>query len=168
MEHEVDVGAPDKGDEILDVQFYSKMVDGQEVDFINIKVPGDKTLEIDEVASEYYQQRFARKYEAFKALQGQEGTSIDEWPDASPALKRELAYHGFRFVEQVAGAPDSSFQRIMGGTQWRLKAQMFLNRNRVSESEMLKKQQTEIDELRGQLAELVAQKGGRRKEAEAA
>ena len=42
------------GDEFLDVTFYQKIIDGQEVDFVNIKVPGDKTLEIDEQVTEQY------------------------------------------------------------------------------------------------------------------
>lgn len=144
------------GDEFLDVTFYSKIIDGNEVEFINVKVPGDKTLEIDVEADEGYKRRFARKYSSFKQMQGMTGTPIDEWDDVPDGFKRELAYLGFRFVEQVAGAPDSAFNRVMGGLQWRVKAQAFLNRGKRGAEDVIRAQQAQIDELRQQMAALLA------------
>lgn len=143
------------GDEFLDVTFYQKIVDGQEVDFINIKVPGDKTLEIDEQVTDIHQRRFGRKYQQFKSMQSMTGTPIEEWNDIPEGLKREFAYLGFRFVEQVAGAPDSAFARIMGGHQWRYKAQNFLQRGKVGADDLIKQQQEQIAQLQRQMAELL-------------
>lgn len=140
------------GDEFLDVTFYSKIVDGVEVEFVNVKVPGDKTLEIDVEATEDYKRRFGRKYDAFKKMQNLTGTPLEEWDDVPDGFKRELVYLGFRFVEQVAGAPDSAFTRVMGGLQWRVKAQAFLNRGKVSADDVIKQQQSQIDELKAQMA----------------
>ena len=140
------------GDEFLDVTFYSKIIDGNEVEFINLKVPGDKTLEIDVAATDEYRHRFGRKYAAYKQMQGMTGTPVEEWDDAPEGLKRELVYLGFRYVEQVAGAPDSAFTRVMGGLQWRVKAQAFLNRGKVSADDVIKQQQAQIDELKAQMA----------------
>jgi hypothetical protein len=157
------------GDEFLDVTFYQKLEDGQEVDFVNIKVPGDKTLEIDEKVTDVYARRFARKYEAYKSLQTMTGTPIDEWSDVPSGMRREFHYLGFRFVEQVAGAPDSAFARVMGGQQWRYKAQAFLNRGNVGADEIVKQQQEQIAKLQAQMAELLgdAPKRGRKPKEEA-
>jgi len=144
------------GDEFLDVTFYTKLIDGNEVEYINIKVPGDKTLEIDEQVTENYARRFGRKYSAFKQMQGLVGTPIDEWDDIPNGLKTEFVYQGFRYVEQVAGAPDSAFTRIMGGIQWRVKAQAFLNRGKIPADNLIKQQQQQIEELQRQMSELLA------------
>lgn len=152
------------GDEFLDVTFYSKIIDDKEVEFINLKVPGDKTLEIDVEATDEYRARFGRKYSAYKQMQGMTGTPIEEWPEVPDGFKRELAYLGFRYVEQLAGAPDSAFTRIMGGLQWRVKAQAFLNRGKVGADDVIKQQQAQIDELKAQMAALLgdAPKRGRK------
>lgn len=145
------------GDEILDVSFYEKIVDGSPVDFINIKVPGDKTVEIKSEVTEQYKRRFARKWEAYKQMQSiDNGTPITDWHDVPEGLRRELMYQGFRFVEQVAGAPDSAFARIMGGFQWRNKAQAFLNRGKKSADDIINQQQEQIKQLQDQMAAILA------------
>jgi len=148
------------GDEILDVSFYEQLVDGEPRDFIHIKVPGDKTVEVISEMTDEYRRRFARKFEAYKNMQTYDnGTPLSQWSDVPEGLKRELSYQGFRFIEQVAGAPESAFARIMGGFQWRNKAQEFLNRNKKSESdvanEVIKQQQEQIDQMQRQMAALL-------------
>lgn len=129
------------GDEILDVSFYEQLVDGVVKEFIHIKVPGDKTVEVISEITDQYKRRFGRKYEAWKNMQTyNNGTPLSEWDNVPEGLKRELEYQGFRFIEQVAGAPESAFARIQGGFQWRNKAQEFLNRGKKSEMEELKEQ----------------------------
>lgn len=157
------------GDEILDVTFYEKEVDGEMRDYVNIRVPGDKSIEIDVEADETYKARFGRKYSAFKKMQDVIGTPIDSWDDIPDGLKREFVYQGFRFVEQVAGAPDSAFTRIMGGIQWRTKAQGFLNRGKISSDDIIKQQQSQIEQLQQQMASLLEHqpKRGRPAKAEA-
>lgn len=147
------------GDEFLDVTFYTKLIDDKEVEFVNIKVPGDKTLEVDEQVSDGHKRRFARKYSAYRKMQGETGTPVEEWTDVPEGLRRELAYLGFKFIEQVAGAPDSAFARVMGGVQWRLKAQSFLNRGKIGDNDVIKRQQEELDQLKAMVATLMADKG---------
>lgn len=149
------VGETSNGDEFLDVRFYTKIIDDVEVEFINVKVPGDKTLEIDVPVDESHQRRFNRKYNAFKDMRMASGTPVEDWDDVPDAFKRELKYLGFSFVEQVAGAPDSAFARVMGGVQWRVKAQAFLNRGKLGADHVILKQQREIDELKAQMAALI-------------
>jgi len=153
------VGETTTGDEFLDVRFYTKIIDGVEVEFVNVKVPGDKTLEIDVPVEDTHKRRFGRKYDAFKSMQMMSGTPVEEWDDIPQAFMRELKYLGFNFVEQLAGAPDSAFARVMGGVQWRVKAQNFLNRGKIPADDVIKKQQAEIDEMKAQIAALLAQNG---------
>jgi hypothetical protein len=142
------------GDEFLDVTFYEKNHNGKNTVFVNIKVPGDKTLEIDEEATETHKRRFGRKWQMFNSMQTMTGTPVMEWDDIPDGLKHEMNYLGFKFVEQVAGAPDSAFARVPGGTQWRVKAQAFLNRGKVSADDLIKKQQEQIDVLIAKMEEL--------------
>ena len=145
------------GDEILDVTFFEKEVNGEFKDFIQIKVPGDKTVEIISEVDDRYRQRFARKYEAYKNLQSYDkGTPLSEWDSVPEGLKRELQYQGFRYIEQVAGAPESAFARIMGGIQWKSKAQDFLNRGKKSSEDVIAQQQAQIEQLQQQMAALLA------------
>ena len=144
------------GDEILDVKFYEKEVNGVIKDFINIKVPGDKTVEVVSEVDDVYKARFARKWEAYKNMQSiDSGTAIAEW-DVPEGLKNELSYLGFRFVEQVAKAPDSAFTRIQGGFRWRAEAQAFLNRGKKSSEDIINEQQKQIEQLQEQMAALLA------------
>lgn len=142
------------GDEFLDVTFYQKTVEGKDVDFVNVKVPGDKTLEIDVEADESHKHRFSRKWQMYQSMQTMTGTPITEWDDIPDGLKHELAYLGFRYVEQVAGAPDNAFARVPGGVQWRVKAQAYLNRGKVSADDLIKKQQEQIDMLMAKMEAL--------------
>lgn len=145
------------GDEILDVRFYESIVDGVSKDFINIKVPGDKTLEINVEVDEQYKSRFARKWQAYKQMQSIDvGTPVSEWDEVPEGLRKELMHQSFRFIEQVAGAPDSAFTRIMGGVQWRTKAQAFLNRGKINADDLISKQQAQIEQLQQQMAALLA------------
>lgn len=145
------------GDEILDVRFYENIVDGEAKDYINIKVPGDKTIEVNVEVDEIYKSRFARKWQAYKQMQSIDvGTPISEWDEVPKGLRDELLHQSFRFIEQVAGAPDSAFTRIMGGVQWRTKAQAFLNRGKVNADELISKQQAQIEQLQQQMAALLS------------
>ena len=100
------------GDEILDVSFFEQEVDGQPKDFIHIKVPGDKTVEVISEITDNYRRRFAR---------------------------------------------------IMGGVQWKNKAQAFLNRGKKTSEDVIAQQQKELDELKQQMAALIAATQGEKR-----
>jgi hypothetical protein len=135
------------GDAYLDVTFYTGFHEGVETDFVKIAVPGDKTLTIDTMVEESHMRRFARQWEAYKGYRDLKGHPVAEWDDIPDSLKTELLYQGFKFVEQVAGAPDAAFARMMGGPQIRTKAQSFLNRGKVNADEVISKQADQISEL---------------------
>ena len=143
------------GDNYLDVTFYPNIINGVEHDFIKIHVPGDKTFHIDTYADETYIARFRRKWDAYKDLKEITGTPLTEWSELNETLITELQYQGFRYVEQIAGAPDSAFARIMGGQQLRTKAQAFINRGKVDSEAMIKKQAEQISKLQEQMALLL-------------
>lgn len=143
------------GDAYLDVHFYKGFSNEEEVDFIRIAVPGDKTLTIDTIANDLHKQRFARQWSAYEGFKDVKGHPIDEWEDIPQTLRTELNYQGFKFVEQIAGAPDSAFNRMMGGTQIRNKAQAFLNRGKINAEEMIKKQSDKIEELEQKMSILL-------------
>jgi len=145
------------GDDILDVSFFEKVKGDQVVDYISIKVPGDNTVAIISPVTENYKRRFFRKWEAYKNMQAIDtGTPIAEWEEINEGLVREFAYQGFRFIEQVAGAPDNAFTRIQGGFQWRNRAQAYLNRGKKNAEEVISEQQSQIEQLQQQMAELMA------------
>jgi hypothetical protein len=135
------------GDVYLDVTFYKAIHEGEEADFIKIGVPGDKTITIDTLADDTHKMRFKRQYDAYIGYRDIKGHPIDEWDEIPQTLRTELNYQGFKFVEQIAGAPDSAFARMMGGVQIRTKAQNFLNRGKIDADIVIKQQGEQIEEL---------------------
>ena len=135
------------GDVYLDVTFYKAIYNGEEADFIKIGVPGDKTITIDTLADDVHKARFKRQYDAYIGYRDIKGHPIDEWEEIPQTLRTELNYQGFKFVEQIAGAPDSAFARMMGGVQIRTKAQNFLNRGKIDADVVIAKQGEQIQEL---------------------
>lgn len=143
------------GDQYLDVLFYKGLHDGEEQDFVRIGVPGDKTLTIDTLADDVHKRRFSRQWAAYEGIRSLNGTSLDEWDEISDSYKRELNYQGFKFVEQLASAPDAAFARLMGGTQLRDKARAFLDRGKISSDAVIKNQAQQIQELQEKMAILM-------------
>lgn len=135
------------GDSQLNVMFYKGFIDGIETDFIKISIPGDSTLTIDVEASDYYKARFRTQFEAYLGYRNLSGTPIDDWTEIPEGLKNELRYQSFKFVEQLANAPDSALNKMMGGTQLRDKARAFLDRGKVDSDVVIQKQSEQIAEL---------------------
>jgi hypothetical protein len=144
------------GDAYLDVSFYVGVYENEEHDFIRVGVPGDKSLSIDTIADDQHKRRFARQWEAYKGLKDIKGTPMAEWVEIAETLRHELAYQGFRYIEQVASAPDSAFARMMGGTQLRVKAQSFLNRGKIDADVIIGQQNEQIAELQEQMKQLMS------------
>lgn len=136
------------GDAYLDVTFYTGYHEGQETDFVKIGIPGDKTLTIDTLVEDTHKIRFARQWEAYKGFRDLRGHPVADWEEIPDSLKTELMYQGFKFVEQVAGAPDAAFARMMGGPRIRTQAQAFLNRGKLNADDVITKQADEIQELK--------------------
>ena len=154
--------ADSKGDAFLQVKFY-KMSDGEkDLDWCEIRIPGNDFTVTNEPVSEYHKQRFAHKWLEYTMFKEATGTPISDWVDIPVSMRGEFLRHDFNFVEQVAQAPDSSFARIMGGPQWRDKAKAFLDKDKVSHEQIIQSQAMQIAELQAQMAEILAASKTRR------
>lgn len=143
------------GDAYLDVIFYKGMHEGVDADFVRIGIPGDKTVTIDTIADDTHKARFRRQWDAYAGIRDLNGHPVAEWDDIPDTMKRELEYQGFKFVEQLASAPDSAFARLMGGAQIRNKAQAFLNRGKIAADVLINQQNDKIQELEEKMAILM-------------
>ena len=148
--------ADSKGDGFLQVKFY-KMSDGEkDLDWCEIRIPGNEFTVTNEPVGEYHKQRFAHKWLEYSMFKEATGTPINDWVAIPVSMRGEFLRHDFNFVEQVAQAPDSSFARIMGGAQWRDKAKAFLDKDKISSEEVIKSQAAQIAELQAQMAEIIS------------
>ncbi len=155
MNEEINYVGDTAGDNYLDVLFYKGFHNDEEADFVRIGVPGDKTLTIDTLADDLHKRRFARQWSAYEGIRSLSGTSLDDWDEITDSYKRELNYQGFKFVEQLASAPDAAFARLMGGTQLRDKARAFLDRGKISSDAVIKEQASQIQELQEKMTLLM-------------
>lgn len=101
-------------------------------------------------------------YESWKAGQAEpiNGTALEMWPAATPAIVKILRSADIRTVEEVAGLQDNQLV-FMGARLWRDKARAWLEsaRNVGQTAEQLADRDNKIAELQAQVAELVALAG---------
>ena len=148
--------ADNKGDDSLQVRFY-KMSDGEkDIDWCEIKIPGNSYTVNVEPVTDYHRQRFHKKWLEYSLFKEANGTPIENWTAIPESMRKEFLRQDFQFVEQVAAAPDSSFGKFMGGPSWRDKAKAFLNKDKVSNDDIIKSQAQQIAELQAQMAEILA------------
>lgn len=156
------------GDQHLHVEFYTYDKDPyKDRPFVRIIVPGDKTNVVDQPVRDDHKARFPRQWLHFQ-MQGAPqaiGTPLQEWCKDQPVeftdyQMAELQILKFQTVEQVATASDGQLQRVgMGATGLRDKARAYLlNKNQSESSSELAKTRTELEELKEQMAELLAEK----------
>jgi len=156
------------GDQHLHVEFYTYDKDPyKDRPFVRIIVPGDKTNVVDQPVRDDHKARFPRQWLHFQ-MQGEPqaiGTPLQEWCKDQPVeftdyQMAELQILKFQTVEQVATASDGQLQRVgMGATGLRDKARAYLlNKNQSESSSELAKTRTELEELKEQMAELLAEK----------
>lgn len=101
-----------------------------DTDYIQIRIPGDTTSEVDVPVTETHKQRFAAQFAAYKAGQDQDaasGTLLRAWGQLSESRCEELAYFKIRTVEALAGVHDGNLQAMgPGAREEREKARAFL------------------------------------------
>jgi hypothetical protein len=165
------------GDSRLHVNFYTKAVQNnfqskeqgrpifEDKEFIRIIVPGDKNSIVDTPVTQEHRNRFATKYERFKAgkAQATTGTPLEVWPQLTVSQVAELKGLNVFTVEQLADMPDNLAQRFMGAHNLRARAKLFLEaaagesaNSRVAAE--LEKRDVEIQALKEQVALLMAPK----------
>ena len=156
----------------LHVEFYEHKSDPYKgVPFVKIMVPGDKYNVFDQPVREDHKRRFPRQWLYFQMKQENgdappPGTTLKIWNAERPlelpdGLLEELHILKFQTVEQVAGASDAQVQRVgMGGSALREKARTYLvQRAKLANNEELIKTQKELDEMKAQIAQLLAAQG---------
>jgi hypothetical protein len=131
----------------------------RDVEFVTIRIPGDKTVSIHRPVAPSDKQRFPLQYAAFKnSVTGDQviGTPLALWPGCKPSQAQELAYFNVRTVEQLAAMPDGVGGASMMGVQaLRLAARQFVAA-RKSEAPILKMQE-ELKVRDNQIATLTEQ-----------
>ena len=136
----------------------------EEVDYIRIYTPGDKSSVIERPVNVLDEQRFADRYSKWKAGQEQAimGTPITVLPGMTPAKAEEYRYFKIFTVEQLAEAPDNVGQKFMSFQQDKQRARAFMqvaanNAPIEKMNEELEKRDAQIEEMRAMIEALQAQ-----------
>jgi len=102
----------------------------EELDFIEIMVPGDKHSVIDRRVRNLDTRRFSRQWQAYKAGKADQqiGTPLNALPFMSPSRAEEYRFFHITTAEQLASAADGSnaAQAIMGFNGDKQKANAYL------------------------------------------
>ena len=93
----------------------------KDVEWIDIRIPGNRDNVVCRPARKLDKQRFPRHYAAFQQrTAGKEeklvGTPLSAWPyeGMTPARVKELDFHNIRTVEQLAGTADGTGAKLPG------------------------------------------------------
>jgi len=156
--------AQSKLDESLLVKFFTQQREDKtaslkegrpifkDVEYIDIKVPGNRSGGACRPAQYRDKQHFPRHYAAFQQRKEMplEGTPLAEWPLMSRRQVEELAFNNIKTVEHLVAMSDSDTAKFMGMNTLRRKAKMWLDNTdktaRINEIESLKTANTEKDE----------------------
>lgn len=133
----------------------------EELEYVQIMVPGSKSSIITRPATPMDKQRFSRHYAAFKAnteAEHIEGTLLEHWGGVNKAQAEELRFYNIRTVEQLAKMPDNQTQNMMGVVTLKNKAAEYL---KIAEKTAAAEQIAELKlanvRLQAQMAELMAE-----------
>ena len=142
----------------------------EEVDYVRIHVPGDKSSVIERPVSQQDIFRFQDRYNKWKA--GQEeavsGTPLSALPGMNPSKVEEYKFFKLVTVEQLAEANDNLGAKFMSFQQDKQRAKAFLevaknNAPIEKMNEELQKRDAEIENLRTMVEALQASQSGKRK-----
>ena len=135
----------------------------EEVDYVRIHVPGDKSSVVERPVSEQDAYRFADRYAKWKAGQSEAvtGTPLSSLPTMSPSKIEEYKFFKIVTVEQLAEANDNLGAKFMSFNADKQRAQAFLQvaANNAPIEKMnteLQKRDMEIENLRTMVEALQA------------
>lgn len=137
----------------------------EDVEYVEIMTPGDKSSIVSRALRETDKQRFRRQYAAWKAdAQNSQpiiGTRLAEWPQVTRSQVEELRYFNVHTVEQLAEVSDGNIRNVGPIMALRKKAQDFVaaakgNAPLAQLRDELAKRDNELEALRRQVAELGA------------
>ena len=143
----------DPDDAKLAVRFYRNARSGK--DHVEIKIPGDDKLVIDEIANDHYRRRFARQWHIYAneldAFAGQ--TRIETVAFLDEGTVADLKRLDVHTVEQLSGVSDNIIEQVKmpGFREIREKAKVFLEDQRKLAG--FDELQQQIDVLKAQLAD---------------
>ena len=102
----------------------------KEVEYVEIRIPGSRSVQACRPATEGDKQRFHRHYEAFKKRVElpEEGTLLAEWPQISRSQVEELKFFGVKTVENMANMSDTNATQFQGGYALRTRAKEWLEK----------------------------------------
>ena len=159
-----EASAQNKLDENLLVKFFTQqkedktasLAEGRpifkDVEYVDIKVPGQRSGGACRPATYRDKQRFPRHYAAYKQRVEMplEGTPLGEWPLMSRSQVEELSYHNVKTVEQLVGMSDSAASQFMGMNTLKAKGKMWLEKTeetqRINQIQSLETSNVEKDE----------------------
>lgn len=156
--HAFEQGAQSEEDKKLLVKFFMKpkqdnaktIAEGRpvykDVEYIDIKIPGDRTGGACRPATARDINRFPQHYSMFKQRTEVpiDGTPLAEWPLITRSLAEELAFHNVKTVEHLSTMADVNVSQFMGLGTLKAKAVKWLEQ--ASE-------ESKVHELQEQLAE---------------
>jgi hypothetical protein len=130
----------------------------EDVDMVEIGIPGDMTNIIIRPATERDKQTYASLYNAYK--QGLEpsveGTPVEAWPKLTRAQAANYKALNFQTVEQIAGMSDAAAGKVgMGAMADRTAAKAYLAL--AKDSALAQKQALEIERQNNEMADLKRQ-----------
>ncbi len=136
----------------------------RKIEFVTIRVPGDKTFFSHRPVRQADKIRFRAKYEAFKNASGEplEGTPIEALTEIKPSQVETLKYVGITTIEQLAKVSDGSpMMSMMGGVGLKQRAAAWVSKNRkssiaVQTNEALRERDEKIARMEEQIAALIA------------
>jgi hypothetical protein len=135
-----------------------------EVDYIRIHTPGDKSSVIDKPITALDIQRFSDRYNKWKAGQAEAvtGTPLTALPGITPSKAEEYKFFKIVTIEQLADAPDNLGQKFMSFQQDKTRAKAFMevaanNAPIEKMNEELQKRDQVIEDMQAQLEALKAQ-----------
>lgn len=141
-----------------------------DVPFVKIMFPGDKTKVVFKKATDEHKTRFPKQWEAFQRQekQSQQGYPLEQWPILTKSEVATLKALNIFTVEALANLPDTALT-FLGGRVYREKAQATLAKAKdegailavKAENEALK---AEIDALKQQVKEIANLKSKKDKE----
>ena len=101
----------------------------KEVEFIEIRIAGNRTDYVCRRATWKDKERFPRHYEAFKKRieQPEDGTPLTEWAQITRSQAEELAFFHIKTVEQLVACSDAAGQQLMGFHALKAKAKKYID-----------------------------------------
>jgi len=159
------------GDETLLVKFFIKARQDEvatkdkghpifkDVEYIDIKIPGNRSGGACRPASYADKQRFPRHYAAFQQRVEApiEGTPLTEWPLITRSQAEEFSFHNIKTVEHLADLSDTHATNFMGINALKKKAKAWLeSAGKAADANAIAERDDRIATLEAQVVKLLA------------